>query len=290
MKISLNVFFTIDESFITHFAVTLISLLENNRDIDLEIYVIHDLDNLEKLDRVMGFFKNKYQVTLHLLALNNSVFETFKIDKHLSRATYFRLLIADIIPPYIKSGLYIDSDIIVTGSLNGLAVMDFNTDLNDAGQPYFLMAVPENDSYNQLRLHEMGLPVNKYFNAGVLFINFEAWRTAGVSKYLVTIAQKFKEQLLCHDQDVLNIYFMGKWNQLDYKYNSINLMQRLQEVPLIIHYAGSSKPWQRLNNHPYKTEYFKYFKKRRYKYLSPQLIFIYNKILRILNWGSAFSE
>jgi len=287
MQKSLNVFFTIDERFITHFGVTLTSLLENNRDIDLEIYVIHDLADIKKLDNVIHFFKSKYKKTLHLLALNNEVFNTFTINRHVSKATYFRLLIADIIPADVTSGLYLDADTIVTGSLSGLADIDFDA---GKGEQFFLMAVPEQDSVNVDRLHDMGIKTESYFNAGVLLINLKAWRQAAVSEKLVAIAQKYASQLLWWDQDVLNINFAGKWGKLSTTYNGLNLTQKLPQKPLIIHYAGSTKPWLRNCRHPYQDEYFKYFKKRKYKYLPPVLIFIYSKILRTLNWGSAFAE
>jgi lipopolysaccharide biosynthesis glycosyltransferase len=40
---------------------------------------------------------------------------------------------------------------------------------------------------------------------------------------------------------------------------------KLPELPLIIHFSGSSKPWHYLNEHPYKSEYWKYLQLTDYK-------------------------
>ena len=288
MKKSLNVFFTIDKNYCTHFGVTVTSLLENNKDLDISIYLIHDLDDVSILDDVIDFIKKKYQTRITLLTLDNSILKTYRVSDHLSKAVYFRLFLPKIIPETVQSGLFMDCDIIVTGSLKHLADFDFTRSINDpnaADSQYYVFAVHE--KYHAVadieQLKEIGFHSNKYFNAGVMLINLEAWRSANVSNDLIAIAEKHMDKLRWWDQDVLNLYFQERWGKLDDKYNGMFLTEKLPQVPLIIHYSGAYKPWQYGNKHPYRSQYFYYLKKRKYKYLSPLLIFSYLRLSKIFS-------
>jgi lipopolysaccharide biosynthesis glycosyltransferase len=263
MKSCLNFVFTIDERYLQHFTVTLTSLIENNQYIVLNVYLIHDFTDLSKLNNVLVFFE-KYDINISLLSLNNSLFDQYTISHHISKAVYFRLLMSDIIPDNVDSVIYLDSDIVITGSLKKLVDFDFKNK--------YLYAVSDIASAEQsiIRLNEIGVPATKYFNSGVMLINLKMWRDSDVSKNLILTAEKYRSKLQWWDQDVLNIYFYDKWEQLPYKYNANAINKRLDEIPLIIHYTSSSKPWQYLNNHPYKKYYWQYlrltpFKNFRYK-------------------------
>jgi lipopolysaccharide biosynthesis glycosyltransferase len=262
MKRNFNIIFTIDESYIQHFTVALISVIENNKDIDLNIFVIHDIADNKTLNNAIAFFKNQYGVHISSLVIKNSVFNNYRMSLHFSKAVYFRLLIADIMPDEIDTALFLDSDLLVTGSLEGL--LDLNFDDN------FLFADNEHNTVGLDLLNEIGLPANTYFNAGVMLLNLKAWRGNNVSAALISTAEKYMDKLSWWDQDVLNIYFFNKWAQLPRGYNERNILKPLNELPVLIHFSGVSKPWQFLNTHPYKNLYWKYlklspFKNNRYK-------------------------
>ncbi len=97
-----------------------------------------------------------------------------------------------------------------------------------------------------------------------MLINLNKWRLDKVSGELMKIAMDYKNHLLWHDQDVLNIYFRNNVGTLDSTYNKF-IEHRIPKLPLIIHYTGSSKPWQYFNNHPYKYLYWKYLKMTPFK-------------------------
>lgn len=260
---SLNVIFTLDKKFIPHFTVTLTSLLENNKDLKITVYVVHDLEDIKILENILIFFSEKYLVQLNLIQVDNKIFENFMISHHLSKATYFRLLFADIIPISVLSGLYLDCDIIVTGSLNNLVDFSFFNEKNN--EEYSLLAVSDKNEVDGIeRLNKMGLNTQMYFNAGVLLINFKKWRAKKVSGDLIKTADDYKDYLLWHDQDVLNIFFRNQTGKLNSTYNKF-IDRKLPEMPLIIHFSGSSKPWQFFNNNPYKSIYWKYLKLTPFK-------------------------
>lgn len=259
MNKALNLIFTIDEKYIQHFTVTLISIIENNRDIKLTVFVIHDINNFTFLSKVLDFFKAKYNLSISLLSIDNSLFEHYTITYHVSKATYFRLMMADLIPEHIDHAVFLDSDIVVNGSLGAFADLEFKDN--------YLFAVTEDEIYldNVIRLNKLGIPAEKYFNAGVMVLNLKAWRAHNVSKELISIAKKYAKELLWWDQDVLNMFFYDKWEKLPSKYNEKNIINTLAETPVIVHYTGSIKPWNYLSNHPYKKLYWFYLKLSPFK-------------------------
>ena len=253
---SLNIFFSVDENYIIHFTVALTSLLENNKNIDVYVYVIYDEKFRGKMNQVESFFNRKYDVKLNLLPINDNIFSNVPISHYISKASYYRLLLADLIPDIVDHGLYLDCDTIVTGSLSELA--------NPVSLPsiqkedYYFIAVPDKgEETDIIRFKKIGIQLNGYFNAGVMFINLKKWRIDNVSIKLLQTMREYEPHLKWHDQDVLNIFFKNKWGKLNDTYNKF-VDKKLSELPKIIHFSGSSKPWHYLNYHPYKSHYWKY--------------------------------
>ena len=206
---SLNVFFTVDRNFIIHFTVTLTSLLENNKDFAVAVYVIHDLDDISIFNNVISFFNYKYSVKLNLVAIDKKIFNDLPISNYLNyvtKASYYRLLLADIIPANVTSGLYVDCDTIVTGSLKELVSLNFFDKENN--EEYSLLAVADERGENDImRLSKLGIHTQLYFNSGVMFLNLKKWRLDNASVELMKTAGEYKDHLKWLDQDVLNIYF-----------------------------------------------------------------------------------
>jgi len=259
MNTALSVVFTIDEKFVQHFTVTLVSLLENNKDIPLNIFVIHDIHNDATLNQVATFVKEKYAIQLSLLKVNNSVFDSYRVSLHYSKAVYFRLLITEILPVEINKALFLDADVVVTGSLKELAAFEFKDD-------QYLLAVDDVEVESHVsRLNAMGFPVTRYFNAGVLLINVKAWRINKLSEKFIAMANEYMDRLAWWDQDILNMFFYNDWQQMDPKFNALHLRKKLPVTPIIIHYAGTAKPWLYVHQHPYKSLYWDYLKLTPFK-------------------------
>ena len=264
MKAGLNVFYAIGKYFINYFTVSLTSLLENNRDLDLNIFLIYDFTERELLDSVIDFFSLKYGINVNLIFQDISIFDKYPIGAHVSKNTYLRLLIADLIPNSINSGLFLDSDTIITGSLNELAGKNFEGCLPDEHNPglylYAVAEIPMMDDYNSKRLQKLGFNVKRYFNGGVMIINLKKWRQEGITRKFMDIADEYVNDLLYWDQDIMNMLFANKWEEINSEYNALHLLWKCKRTPVIIHYAGASKPWHYLDRHPYKYQYFKYLK------------------------------
>ncbi|MCY7293599.1 MAG: glycosyltransferase family 8 protein [Ferruginibacter sp.] len=266
----LNIFFTIDEKFIVYFTVTLTSLLENNKDLDTNIFVIYSFKNSEPLEKIALLAKENYNTTINLIYKDSSTFAHYTISKHVSISTYLRLLLPDILPKEIETGLFLDADTIVTGSLIELANLNFTAleaDYNSKSNKY-LYAVSEVNEYvesESRRITALGYPTDRYFNAGIMFINVKNWRLINATDNFLAIASANMNSLLYWDQDVLNMFFANQWTALDQKFNALHLIWKQPTTPTIIHFVGMPKPWNYLCRHPYRNLYFKYLSKTPFK-------------------------
>lgn len=264
MKNKINVVFIVDEIYLPHFCVALGSLLKNNLEIVDKIFLIHDLANENKILKVLKYFSRIYSAeVLPIKMQNTSEFQNFTITRYATRATYYRLALADILPKDINSVLYLDSDLIVSGSLVELTNIHFSEQC---------IAFAVNHPYHSPDFliehgNKFEVTYKKYFNSGVMFLNLDLMRRLGSTNKLLKIATKYNEYLEWWDQDALNVYFIDMWDELDFSYNTFGLgynnktyLPISNSVPKIIHYTGHRKPWIFPCKHPYVDLYWKYAK------------------------------
>ncbi len=194
-------------------------------------------------------------------------------NTQLSRATFLRLLLPDVMRDYDKI-IYLDGDTIVTRDLEEL----FSTDMKD-----HIAAAVEDPHIALIRMYrknvqkhlqtDVGLKADeKYFNAGVLLINLEALRKNYTVKDMIDMA--LERKWMWEDQDVLNKLFRKKVLWLPDRWNVLWVTNPyLQEAmktrvsyfralydPYIIHYAGGCMPVKRLND-MFADEFWKAAKK-----------------------------
>lgn len=268
-----DVVFISDINYIQHLAVAITSLLENNLELISNIYIINNVEKIEEFNELINFINDKYKINITLLKINNTNMYDFKLTHHLTVATYFRLCFSELLPKDINEIIFLDSDIVVLGSLADMIPKDFN-------QQNYLYAVDHLLELEELsRLKEMNFNGEKYFNAGVLYINLKKWREEKVHLLFQDILNKHNSKILWADQDVLNIAFEDSWGELDFKYNAFGLTEKDDTQDYrIIHYTGSSKPWHFRNKHPYKNLYWKYLKMTPFKRYIPEDLTVINVI------------
>jgi lipopolysaccharide biosynthesis glycosyltransferase len=197
---------------------------------------------------------------------------------HISIATYYRLLIPELLPPTVDKVIYLDCDIVVRHSLDDL----WNYPISGYG----LGAVYQISNWSIDAIKRLGYPVSfGYFNAGVLLIDLKYWRENNISQQLFEYLDEKKEVIVYHDQDALNGLMYEKCCTLPCKWNMLNgffkknilttsdidngeiinnyndykkqiLIEK--DDPTIIHFAFKPKPWEAGCTHPYKKEYYKY--------------------------------
>ncbi|WP_129715959.1 glycosyltransferase family 8 protein [Pedobacter sp. SYP-B3415] len=270
---SLNVFYSTSESYVQHFTVSAVSLLENNRDIDINLFVIHDGPAPPALHLAKMFLDETYQIDVKLLRFESDDLPDLNTDDYYGKYTLFRLYLADIAPADIDQVLFLDVDTVITGSLRELETSDLDTfAIAAVSEP----AVAENTG----RLSALGETLNGYFNAGVIQASLVRWRALGITRSFLSICKKYGRKLIWVDQDVMNIGFADQWLRLNEKYNGTHIQEKRMYQPVIVHYNTASKPWHYVDTHPYKYLYWKYLRMTPFKGYRPTGVNLRNIVLR----------
>ncbi|GGE44361.1 lipopolysaccharide biosynthesis glycosyltransferase [Pedobacter psychrotolerans] len=252
----MDIVITIDNNYIEYCATMLVSLIEKNPDTNIRCFVIHEEIKERLLYKFNKTFENCSSITFIFELVEPSILQAAPISHHISIATYFRLLIPDILPLYVEKVLFLDSDILIQSSLQEL----WDTDIKE----HYLAATiaAGMDDYPQ----EIGLDKNSlYFNAGVMLLNLKKIRNFKLFSKSLHLIQNESHRIKWWDQDILNILFLDSWLPIKLKWNvqpfifnkelknsdNQNLIERYDKFgyeeaikfPIVIHFAGGNKPW-----------------------------------------------
>ncbi len=226
-----------DNNYVQHLGAAISSVLKNkNADDFINIYIIDggiQTENIEKLKS----FEQKYDCKVEFVKpiaekLKNCV--TFRGD-YISVATYYRLLIPEIIPNEDRV-IYLDCDMIIRKSLKELYGKDFGNNL-------------------VLGVRDVGfeggtkrLRIEKYINAGMLLMNSKQMREENTVEKIFNWINDNKDKIECHDQDVINAACAGRIEYIENIYNAQvrkNNYSEFSEIedPAILHFISPKKPW-----------------------------------------------
>jgi len=189
----------------------------------------------------------------------------------ISLATYYRLLLALVLPPETPRALYLDSDLVVAGDLSRLFSLELGGHVllaaRDAGLPSF-GAHPRPGSLGAGAL----APETPYFNAGVMLVDGPRWRSQRVAERVLEHLARHPRENRFHDQDGLNAVLAGGFGELDPRWNQLPQLhawrswrenpygpERCEAAladPWIVHFATWSKPWHFGDAHPERARFF----------------------------------
>ena len=283
---NLNIIYSSDDNYYIYMGVSILSVLENNKNFNsINIYIvdnnISDGNKLELKKLVESYQRNiifidfeKYKKYLNL-----------NMQWQISISSYARLFVASMLPSNIDKVLYFDCDTLIVDSLNEL----WNQDINDFYIAGVCDTVPSNIK------QAIGLN-NKdfYINAGMLLINLKKWREDNLEKNLLNFIDNHNGNVIHHDQGVINGVIKNK-KILPLKYNLMTsyLMMSRDDIikfykvedpfyskeqideaiknPVYIHYTPgfTTRPWVKGCKHPYVDLYWKYLKLTPWKDFKP---------------------
>ncbi|WP_156782738.1 glycosyltransferase family 8 protein [Acidihalobacter yilgarnensis] len=260
-----NLLICTNAAYLQHAAVCLRSLLENNRDFFFNVVVVgrvgETLDE-EKLRRSLEptpwhaiSFREFLPPMGQVLPLNPNAKYTLDI--------WSRIWVSDFFDDDVERVLYLDADIVVVGGVTPLWQMDLEGALFGAVDIPGSMRGVEN-----LEMAEE----DGYFNSGVLLFDLKQWRQSNALETLLDYVSRQYQRLKDPDQDALNACFASRRKKMDYKWNAIGpffrepnplplkreIIEKVREDAVIIHYNGATKPWDFVSNHPRRKEYWKY--------------------------------
>ena len=267
----MNIVCCIDRNYVMPAGVMITSVCLNNAEADITFHVVCN-PNVRQGDKddLMAVV-DKYGKRIAFYGVDEKLCRDFTVGKegqprHITIATYYRLLLPLILPEGIDRVLYLDSDIVVRGDIAPL----YNADIEDVAVGAVTdMSEGNIAMFNRLRYSErLG-----YFNAGVLLVNLRYWREHNILQECLDFALNYSERIKFHDQDILNYVLRERKRRLPLTYNfqdgfmyniaTISLEKYERELlatekdPIVIHYVAT-KPWYKKCAHPYKDEFIKY--------------------------------
>ena len=92
-------------------------------------------------------------------------------------------------------------------------------DTDFEGNTLCMVAEPTVD---RRRLGKIGLAGRPYYNAGVLFVDLDAWRTTDAEHRLLDCIEREGTHLFANDQDAINIALAAEIKQISPAYNYAN--------------------------------------------------------------------
>lgn len=272
--------FSSSNAFVAHTGIAIMSLLENNREEDIEIFVIDlgiEIENKKKLRQIT----DRYGTQLNFIALDDEVIRTFLSERiplhHGSLATYARLCSTIMYPKYVDRIAFIDSDMVIVDSLHDVYFADMGT-ASVAGVPEI-----RNIKYiagESKEEQQTFVNANNYINCGFLVVDLVNWKKNCIDEKVNTAIKGMvdfthKDQSILNralsKQDIMRLpcrynYMLHKWPQ----YLLRKLAQNAAPLtygeiieaannPAIVHYVGlMARPWYKENTSSMSKYYYKY--------------------------------
>ena len=275
----IHIVFTADENYVRHLGVTLMSLLQTkDAGSFMRISVLGDGLSEKSLNALTVIAGNN-NTAISFPKVDFDAYNGLKIGRYLSRATYGKFAIPDIIDD--DKVLYLDSDILVRADVSRLWEIDVSG--------YYTGAVVDSPSdygpdWHYEHNRKLGVPPDEpYFNAGVMLLNLKKIRRDQLARKAIDFKLQNPDTGYV-DQDAFNAVMWGRWLTLHPSwnvqtnmfamYNDENRRDTLSqeildsvESPSIVHFTCAIKPWHCEGRWPYKLDFFWPYFEEYYKYV-----------------------
>ncbi|MDF1778536.1 MAG: glycosyltransferase family 8 protein [Rhizobiaceae bacterium] len=247
----MNILISPDNKVIASTCTLLNSLRLNHPDQRIVVYILWcDLskENLKSLeDFGSGLGMEIEAIKLDLLPINR-LFSRLSSNR-LTASCLLRCFAGQALPESVERVLYLDTDIVLAGSIEAL----YTTRLghNIAGAVL---------NPGMKHLEKYGVCESSYFNSGVLLIDMKKWREQHLDSKLQSFIAEHSNDCRFWDQCALNVVLLGNTLSLDNRWNVMSCLKEDGEFTnvSIIHFAGDVKPWENPESHPFGIHYCNY--------------------------------
>lgn len=263
----MNILVTLDDNYIKPLFIMLESLFYHEKS-PMDIYLFYSNISEDNRKRLHTYIKKRGSRLIPVY-VKDDVFQNAPVFRYFTKEMYYRLLCSRLLPETEERVLYLDPDILIRGELKPFYEMDF--------QGRQLIGMEDYAINHMLTEKKKAIGFQKeecYINSGVLLFNLNKMREAFVLEDFIAILEEYKDVVSYPDQDLINLYFKEDRlvGERIYNYNTgygsmggmlawaLGLKREKRE-PVIIHYMGSSKPWQVDYYGKYYFEYYHYLKK-----------------------------
>lgn len=249
----MNILVALDSNYVYPLCVMFRSLAKTNPDGHFDIYVAYSSLTGEDFSRMEAALDG-VDAKIHKVVVDDGMFSSAPVLDRLSKETYYRLLIGDILPQDVDKILYLDPDIVINKNLEEFYNIDLTGKVVAAGPHIY-------GAFEKINLLRMCMSKKShYINAGVLLINLEEWRKTVTLQQIFDYITKNIKKLILSDQDVINGMFYDRTLYIDeriynldektfMKYSRFSVKKRIdldwvRKNTVIIHFNGKLKPWK----------------------------------------------
>jgi lipopolysaccharide biosynthesis glycosyltransferase len=261
MERRISVVMAVDERYAAPLSVTVASLLENLRSgVGVDLHLMGPGLTPETRSELEGAWDDR--VRLHWVALDERKLASLRGHGHASSpAADFRLVIGSCLPGSVSKVIYLDADLLIRKDIVEIWEHDMHGTIVLAVQDSYIQRFP---AYC-LPAREPAEADRPYFNSGVMVIDLEAWRAAGIERDCLETASRLRHRTRWLDQDVLNVCLAGRWGSLPPIWNKQFFLelfpdwrcspyeekefQEARRHPAIIHFCTRTKPWHPFCDH-----------------------------------------
>ena len=277
----MDILYSSSDSYAFLTGISILSLLENNRECDaIHIYIMDNhISDINK-NRLIEVAK-EYQRDISFVPMPDMKELTGQeIDtRRWNISTFGRLYMASALPETVHKVLNIDCDTIIVDSIEPL----WNTDMT--GKVFGGMLECINDRYRRNVGKKDG---DYYLNGGIVFLNLDEVRAGDYERKFTDYITKYGSSLAYLDQDVLNgVVEQEKKVKLPMRYNTLSIYfyatyeqvlkirrsksqdfyskEEFSEAisnPGLVHFTtcflDGLRPWIKGNQHPYLKTFLKY--------------------------------
>ena len=229
------VFLICDDNYAPYMATMIASVCFNSKHF-IEFHVVGkgiSDQNKKMIDEMKKDFPN-FDIDYKIIDITKDFNISYLSLVRMTSSTFIRMLLPDLYPE-INRALIMDVDII--------SLKDISSLWNETLDGYLWAAAidkPVESAYFTFKKN-MEVTIDcKYANCGVMVLDCNKWRKEKISEKCLDIEKKYRDNLNCADQDVINKVFLGNFKELDGKYNS--LLGNENDIANR-HFCYLRKPW-----------------------------------------------
>ena len=258
----MDLLFCFDQNYEQHFGVALTSFLLNNPDVPVTAHLLTK-EKSRNLDERFKSLEDEFNVTIVVYEVSDENLTDFPLSSHFSTAIYYRLIAPELLPQSLDRILYLDSDVVVTGSVTELYSLDFCDKV--------VAACGSRVITTKQRLQLQG---NYYFNSGVILINLVQWRRQEIGRQCLEFLNRCGDEVKFGDQDALNKVIDGDFVSVDRRWNTLvdfySGRVPVTAESVILHFIGGLKPWQVWCIEPERQFYWSYLRRSPWRDAWPE--------------------
>jgi lipopolysaccharide biosynthesis glycosyltransferase len=246
---NLNILYCFDSNYDKQAQCSIYSLLQNVSE-EINITIIHkNHSDVKFLHKKILNHPNLKELKVCKFINKNKRFPNLQ-GAHISEATYYRLYLEEYIDSEIDYLLYIDADIICFAD----PIIEIQKQIKKLVKSKFILSAKTETTLTD-GIDRIGLSTKRYFNAGVLLINYQLWMNNKSTEGLTDLLFSNIPKLDFWDQDLLNIYFDDAFDEMNQFLNYQITMDKNKRIKvleqsnlvssekILIHYSGKFKPW-----------------------------------------------